>query len=325
MSGSREPFTLDGGTVRLRPWRLRDAEQLRAACDDPVTAHFMAQMPTPYTMEHARWWITEGSLEAWQTGGASWAVVDPVTDEVLGGAGLGHLHEDRRQAEVGYWVAPWARRRGVATATTRAITGWAFGTLGVLRMELLTAPANAASQRVALAAGFTREGVRRGAAIRRDGSQGDFVVFVRLASDPPGPVPPGGVVPPGAGDVPPGAGAVPPGAGAPGPSGVCSPVSSGTSSGRSAGGVLVTSSGAAYGRVSGTPSRRTCTVSPKDPSPRVVPSERVRSPRCVRDPSGKVTWPRSSVVRVCPSRVTSSSATAQISPSTSIARPSTTA
>ncbi|MEV0457127.1 GNAT family N-acetyltransferase, partial [Catellatospora methionotrophica] len=48
-----------------------------------------------------------------------------------------------------------------------------------------------ASQRVALAAGFTREGVRRGAAVRRDGSPGDYVAFVRLASDPPGPVPPG--------------------------------------------------------------------------------------------------------------------------------------
>lgn len=191
MTGSREPFTLDGGTVRLRPWRLRDAEQLRAACDDPVTAHFMAQMPAPYTMEAAHWWITEGSPAEWQSGGGSWAVVDPVTDEVLGGAGLSHLLEDRRQAEVGYWVAPWARRRGVATAATLAITDWAFGTLGMIRMELLTVPDNAASQRVALAAGFTREGVRRGASTRRDGSHGDYVAFVRLASDPPGPVPPG--------------------------------------------------------------------------------------------------------------------------------------
>lgn len=191
MSGPREPFTLDGGTVRLRPWRLRDAEQLREACDDPVTAHFMAQMPTPYTAEDARWWITEGSPATWQQGEATWAVVDPVTDEVLGGAGLSHLQADRRQAEVGYWVAPWARRRGVATAVTRAITDWAFGTLGMHRVELLTVPANAASQRVALAAGFTREGVRRGAATRRDGSPGDYVAFVRLATDPPGPVPPG--------------------------------------------------------------------------------------------------------------------------------------
>ncbi|MEU7819797.1 GNAT family N-acetyltransferase [Catellatospora sp. NPDC049133] len=191
MSGPREPFTLDGGTVRLRPWRLRDAEQLREACDDPVTAHFMAQMPAPYTAEDARWWITEGSPATWQQGEATWAVVDPVTDEVLGGAGLSHLQADRRQAEVGYWVAPWARRRGVATAVTRAITDWAFGTLGMHRVELLTVPANAASQRVALAAGFTREGVRRGAATRRDGSPGDYVAFVRLATDPPGPVPPG--------------------------------------------------------------------------------------------------------------------------------------
>jgi RimJ/RimL family protein N-acetyltransferase len=185
------PGEVDGGTVRLRPWHDGDAEPLRRACDDPVTARFMAQLPSPYTADDARWWITEGAPAAWQAGGAAWAVVDPATGELLGGTGIGRVQADRHQAEVGYWVAPWARRRGVATAAARAATRWAFDTLGTVRMELFTAPANAASQRVALAAGFTREGVRRGAATLRDGSQGDYVAFARLATDPPGPVPPG--------------------------------------------------------------------------------------------------------------------------------------
>ncbi|BCJ70880.1 hypothetical protein CS0771_04240 [Catellatospora sp. IY07-71] len=186
-----EPVILEGAGVRLRPFAAQDAPRVREACNDPLITHFMAQMPSPYTEADAQWWINEGAPAAWRKGGAAWAVVDPDTGDLLGGAGMGQVLPERAQAEVGYWVAPWARRRGVATAATRAITDWAFAERGVARMELVTAPGNAASQRVALAAGFTREGVRRGGATLRDGSRGDYIVFTRLATDPPGPVAPG--------------------------------------------------------------------------------------------------------------------------------------
>jgi RimJ/RimL family protein N-acetyltransferase len=51
-------------------------------------------------------------------------------------------------------------------------------------VELLAAVDNAASQRVALAAGFQHEGVRRGGEVLRDGSRGDLAAFARLAADP---------------------------------------------------------------------------------------------------------------------------------------------
>lgn len=188
---SSEPVVLDGAGVRLRPWAAQDAPRLREACSDPVIPEFIPLIPSPYTEETARWWIGEGAPAAWRAGGAAWAVVDPDTGDLLGGAGMGQVLPERAQAELGYWVAPWARRRGVATAATRAVADWAFAERGIARMELLTAPRNAASQRVALAAGFTREGVRRGGATLRDGSRGDYIVFARLATDPPGPVAPG--------------------------------------------------------------------------------------------------------------------------------------
>ncbi len=94
----------------------------------------------------------------------------------------------RRQAEIGYWVGPWARRRGVATAALRALSVHAFGH-GLERLELLTHWDNPISQRVALAAGYQREGVRRGALPGRDGGREDMVAFVRLAGDAGEPVP----------------------------------------------------------------------------------------------------------------------------------------
>jgi RimJ/RimL family protein N-acetyltransferase len=180
------PETIEAYGVRLRPSRPADVADVAAACADPVTQRFMPGLPDPYTEESARWWITEGEPAAWAAGGASYAIADPAGDRLLGAVGLSHPRPERRQLELGYWVAPWARGRGVATAATRALAERAFAA-GTARLELLTHEENTASQRVALAAGFRHEGIRRAAGTARDGGRYDLVAWVRLADDPPGP------------------------------------------------------------------------------------------------------------------------------------------
>jgi len=178
---------IDGHGVRLRALQLADADDVTAACADPETQRFLPNLPSPYTHTDAIWWITEGAPAVWAAGGAAYAVVDPATDRLLGGVGLGQIVADRLQVEIGYWVAPWARRRGVATAAATSLAAWAVAR-GAGRVELLTTWENVPSQRVALGAGFRREGVRRGAMVRRDGGRYDAIVWVRLADDPAGPV-----------------------------------------------------------------------------------------------------------------------------------------
>jgi RimJ/RimL family protein N-acetyltransferase len=179
---------IDGHGVRLRPLQVSDVDDVAAACSDPVTQRFLPHLPSPYTRRDAMWWITDGAPAVWAAGGAAYAVVDPATDRLLGGVGLGRVSAERRQTEIGYWVAPWARRRGVATAAVTALTAWAFAR-GSARVELHTSWENVPSQRVAIAAGFRREGVRRGGFARHDGSRYDGLAWARLADDPPGPTP----------------------------------------------------------------------------------------------------------------------------------------
>jgi RimJ/RimL family protein N-acetyltransferase len=62
---------------------------------------------------------------------------------------------------VGYWLAPAARGRGVASRAVRLLTGWAFDVLQLQRLELTCGPDNIGSQRVAERTGFTREGLLR--------------------------------------------------------------------------------------------------------------------------------------------------------------------
>jgi RimJ/RimL family protein N-acetyltransferase len=177
-----------GAGVRLRAFRPDDAEALAAGYNDPLSQRFVPMLPAPFTLAHAEQIIAERIPEMVTDGGALYAIADPETDELLGGTGLDRVAAGRGQAEVGYWVGPWARGRGVATAALRALSGHALGH-GFDRLELLTHWENTASQRVALAAGFQREGVRRKALPAREGGRDDLIAFARLAEDSGEPIP----------------------------------------------------------------------------------------------------------------------------------------
>jgi RimJ/RimL family protein N-acetyltransferase len=181
------PQVIGGDGVRLRPYRADDVDDLVSGYSDAETRRFMHALPAPFTRRHGEWYVAEGVPAIITEGGAAYAIADPRTDRLLGGAGLERAVPSRQQAELGYWVGPWARRRGVATAAVRALCEQAFHT-GTARLELLTHWENEASQRVALAAGFQREGVRRGALPDREGRRQDLLVFARLAGDPGDPV-----------------------------------------------------------------------------------------------------------------------------------------
>lgn len=181
------PQTVTADGIQLRPWRIEDIDDLVQACNDPLIVRWLPLIPHPYDGETARLWVEEGGPAAWEQGGAAFAIADVGTQKVLGGIGLTNVQIGRLTGEIGYWVAPWARGKAVATRAAKAITQWAFSN-GLYRLELLAAKENWTSQRVAYAAGFQREGVRREGGPTRDGGRQDLVVFARLAGDPDGPI-----------------------------------------------------------------------------------------------------------------------------------------
>ena len=74
------------------------------------------------------------------------------------------LHEKFAAADLGYSIHPDARGRGVGRRAIVALTRWLLAPdgRGLDRVQLDHSTENPASCRVALAAGFEREGVRRG-------------------------------------------------------------------------------------------------------------------------------------------------------------------
>jgi RimJ/RimL family protein N-acetyltransferase len=173
-----EPL-LEGDTA-LRPWRDSDLQPIVAACQDPEIARW-TRVPSPYGEGDARRYLLQ-RFDAIHCGtSAPFAIVDAADDTTLLGSIslMTPVWRDRR-AEVGYWLAREARGRGHATRAVRAICRWGFAALGLERIDLLAATANAASQHVAERAGFTREGVLRSYMRAKEGRQ-DMVSFGLLA------------------------------------------------------------------------------------------------------------------------------------------------
>ena len=171
---------LTDGEILLRPWERRDVPAMTAACQDPEIPRWTV-VPHHYTERHARDFISGTGTDLAAGRELALAVVD-ADDRVLGALGMSNFDWANMKGEIGYWMAPEARRRGIGARATRMLAEWGLTTLGLERLELLANPANEASQRLAERAGFTREGVLRKYR-RRHGVREDLVMYSMLAED----------------------------------------------------------------------------------------------------------------------------------------------
>jgi RimJ/RimL family protein N-acetyltransferase len=151
---------LSDGRIRIRLVADVDIPAIVEACRDPAIQQFTT-VPTPYGEADARTFWRRSVESAAAGRGLEAVVVDADSGEFLGTVGIRRHAVDVGRWDVGYLVAPWARRRGVATRAARLISRFAFEELGAERIEICAEPANEASQRVAERAGFTREGILR--------------------------------------------------------------------------------------------------------------------------------------------------------------------
>lgn len=176
----RERLTAREGFL-LRPWEPDDASALVIAFG---TEEMRWQTPgDPIdTPEAARAWIGKRIEARQQDTGYAFAVTDP-EGTVVGNVAVTAINRTHDIGWVSYWTTESARGRGVAGAATRTIAAWALTELGLFRLELGHRTNNAASCRVALAAGFAVEGLER-QKLRYGDTRYDVETHARLATDP---------------------------------------------------------------------------------------------------------------------------------------------
>jgi [ribosomal protein S5]-alanine N-acetyltransferase len=103
---------------------------------------------------------------------------------LLGGLTISNIRRGVAQsASVGYWVGLPHVGRGYMTDAVRATVPFAFGTLGLHRLEAACLPHNAPSARVLEKSGFRREGTARRYLKINDAWQ-DHDLYALLHDDP---------------------------------------------------------------------------------------------------------------------------------------------
>jgi RimJ/RimL family protein N-acetyltransferase len=148
------------------------ADWARAFEEDP---HLAVDWGIDETMslELAENWL-RGHAELWKNGeGRHFAIL---SDGFSGGLNFHHIEPIHKRAEVGFWLAPWARRRGLGSAAVRAACEWAFEHWALTRIEMTTLPDNDGALALARTLGFTREGLLR----QRNFERGKHVDIVML-------------------------------------------------------------------------------------------------------------------------------------------------
>ncbi|MEV6843887.1 GNAT family protein [Actinoplanes sp. NPDC051411] len=164
--------TITAGEFALRPFTPADIAWVYAVSLDPAVQKYV-QIPMPYRVEDAEFFVREMAIGAWERRErAEFVIVAGAGNgtgvgERLGRVGLGL--DGNGAAQVGYWMDPAARRRGLATRALRELCRWGFAELGLGLIEWRAEVGNVASRRVAEKAGFTVEAVLRRRLVHRGG------------------------------------------------------------------------------------------------------------------------------------------------------------
>ena len=161
---------LTDGVVLLREPLASDSEAIVAGETTPDVVR-NTHVPSPYGPEGVAA-LLRIATEGWAAAtDAVFAICDTAApDELLGLVGLHGVDltgEPGGTAEIGYWMRPEGRGRGLMTRAVRLASAWAFDELGLAVISWYAVTGNDASRRVAEAAGYRVEGTLRLAAKHR--------------------------------------------------------------------------------------------------------------------------------------------------------------
>lgn len=176
-----EPVTLRTERLVLSLPTDDDVDAIFEACQDPDTQRYTT-VPSPYERRHAEEFVPRVAAE-WESGThVTWAMREG--DVLAGLIGLYRLN-GRGDGELGYWVSPWSRRRGLLVEAARAVVDWGFSPdgLGLSRIEWNAVVGNTGSARSGRALGFRYEGLRRQALVSSTGRDDGWVAGLLAADD----------------------------------------------------------------------------------------------------------------------------------------------
>ncbi|MDT0270158.1 GNAT family protein [Streptomyces sp. DSM 44915] len=171
-----------GDDAALCPLEPHQAAEL-AAFTERNRAHLQPWLPWAHTVtdtESARGLLQRyaerqaadtGRFLAIRQGGA-----------LVGGMLLMDFDTGARSCELGAWLAPEARGRGLVTRAATRVIDWAVEERGIVRVQWRVAPVNVASVAVARRLGMRHEGTTR-SVFEMGGERHDLAIWAVLADE----------------------------------------------------------------------------------------------------------------------------------------------
>lgn len=155
------PEPLRDHRVALRYATERDIPEILIAHDDDPNLYVAVGRERPPTgAELGRRAENEPAERAAGTR-ARLTIVEPGSETFLGQLSVHHVEWEQSRAELGIWLTPQARGRGLSAGALRLVGAWLITTCGLERVQVRTDPGNAAVIAAARAAGYRFEGVLR--------------------------------------------------------------------------------------------------------------------------------------------------------------------
>lgn len=165
------PQQLETDRLRLRFWEARDAAGMLAALDADRSSYLpwlpwvevdnLNHEQCVYNIERFRRRRAEPGCDDFVIG-----IFEKASDVPLGGTGLHRIQAAWHEAEIGYWIDPRSRGKGLCAEAVAGLIGWAFrpqdrGGWGLRRIHIRCAAANRASAAVPRRLGLTQEATLR--------------------------------------------------------------------------------------------------------------------------------------------------------------------
>ncbi len=159
IEGDRLP-TLPAGRLRLRWLEPRDVDALLEVFGDPAVMRYWSSPPlrdrraAEDLLAEIRSYFERREL-------FQWGVALAESDRVIGTCTLAWLHAESRRAELGFALGRTHWGHGYMSEALVALLDFAFGPLGLRRLEADIDPRNESSLRLVERLGFRREGLLR--------------------------------------------------------------------------------------------------------------------------------------------------------------------
>jgi len=153
--------------LRLRAQRPADAQALFEIYSDPQAMQYWSTPPwtTPQQaverIEEDTAWLEQGSSLRLAIEPHAPQASGTATGAIIGTVSLFAIDTASQRAEIGYMLAPHAWGRGLMHEALQALVSYAFGVLGLRRLEADIDPRNARSARSLQRLGFRHEGLLR--------------------------------------------------------------------------------------------------------------------------------------------------------------------